>query len=190
MIRWYIGAPRGIHTGNPFIDSRVISYGLAARNRLPLDTQLQKPLLGGAMRDVLPECIRNRRRKGDFSEPYFIGLNRRADHIEAMIHNLDSDEASFLDKGVLLRCFREYRMARGSNEAAAGRMTITLAVLNWPYSPQVMDDRAHCTESAYAMEVTPTCRAASHTRQFIALDATPPYRHSFLAAWEPHRCLS
>jgi hypothetical protein len=38
---------------------------------------------------------------------------------------------AFLDKGVLLRCFREYRMARASNVPAGGRMTTTLAVLNW-----------------------------------------------------------
>lgn len=131
MIRWYLGAPRGIHTGNPFLDPRVVRYGLAARTRIPFRPDRQKPLLADAMRGALPDSIRNRRRKGNFSEAYFIGLSRRADYLEAMIENAPVDDLAFLDKGALLRCFREYRMAWASNERAGGRMTIILAVLNW-----------------------------------------------------------
>jgi asparagine synthase (glutamine-hydrolysing) len=131
MFRWYLGAPRGIHTGNPFLDPRVVRYGLAARARIPFRPDRQKPLLADAMRGILPDSIRSRRRKGNFSEAYFIGLSRRADYLEAMIGNAPVDDLGFLDKDVLLRCFRDYRMARASNERAAGRMTIILAVLNW-----------------------------------------------------------
>lgn len=131
MIRWYLGAPRGIHTGNPFLDPRVIHYGLAARTRIPFRPDRQKPLLADAMRAILPDSIRNRRRKGNFSEAYFIGLSRRADYLEAMIEKAPVDELAFLDKEGLLRCFREYRMARASNERTWGRMTIILGILNW-----------------------------------------------------------
>jgi asparagine synthase (glutamine-hydrolysing) len=131
MIRWYLGAPRGIHTGNPFLDPRVFRYGLAVRTRLPFLPDRQKPLLADAMRGGLPDVIRHRRRKGNFSEAYFLGLSRRANYLEAMIENAPVDDLAFLDKGVLLRCFREYRMARASNVPAGGRMTTILAVLNW-----------------------------------------------------------
>ena len=131
MIRWYLGAPRGIHTGNPFLDPRVFRYGLAARTRMPFRPDRQKPLLADAMRGVLPDLIRTRRRKGNFSEAYFIGLSRRANYLEAMIENAPVDDLAFLDKEVLLQCFRDYRMARASNEPAGGRMTIILAVLSW-----------------------------------------------------------
>jgi len=131
MIRWYLGAPRGIHTGNPFLDPRVIRYGLAARTRIPFRPDRQKPLLADAMRGVLPDSIRKRRRKGNFNEAYFIGLSRHADYLEAMIKSAPVDDLAFLDKGVLLQCFSEYRMARASNLRALGRMTIILAVLNW-----------------------------------------------------------
>lgn len=131
MIRWYLGSPRGIHTGNPFLDRRVISYGLAARTRIPFRPDRQKPLLADAMRGILPDSIRDRRRKGNFNEAYFIGLSQQANHLEAMIENAPLDELAFLDKVELLRCFREYRMAHASNGRAIGRMTIILAVLNW-----------------------------------------------------------
>jgi asparagine synthase (glutamine-hydrolysing) len=131
MIRWYLGAPRGIHTGNPFFDPRVIRYALAARTRIPFCPGRQKPLLADAMNGILPDSIRNRRRKGNFNEVYFIGLSRHGDYLEAMIENAPVDDLAFLDKELLLRCFREFRMARASNLRALGRITITLAVLNW-----------------------------------------------------------
>lgn len=131
MIRWYLGAPRGIHTGNPFLDPRVFRYGLAARGRLSFQPERQKPLLADAMRGVVPDAIRNRRRKGNFNEAYFIGLSRHADQLEAMIESAPVDDLGFLDKAVLTRCFREYRMARASNQRAFGRMTIILSILNW-----------------------------------------------------------
>jgi asparagine synthase (glutamine-hydrolysing) len=131
MIRWYLGAPRGIHTVNPFLDPRVFRYGLAARTRIPFCPDRQKPLLADAMREILPNSIRNRRRKGNFSEAYFISLSRCADYLETMIESAPVDDLEFLDKEVLLQCFRDYRMARASNERAGGRMTIILAVLNW-----------------------------------------------------------
>jgi asparagine synthase (glutamine-hydrolysing) len=131
MMRWYLGAPRGIHTGSPFLDPRVFRYGLVARSRIPFHPDRQKPLLADAMRGVLPDAIRNRRRKGNFSEPYFIGLSQHADHLEAMIEDAPVDDLGFLDKEVLLQCFREHRMAQASNERAGGRMSIILAVLNW-----------------------------------------------------------
>jgi hypothetical protein len=83
------------------------------------------------MREILPNSIRNRRRKGNFSEAYFISLSRCADYLETMIESAPVDDLEFLDKEVLLQCFRDYRMARASNERAGGRMTIILAVLNW-----------------------------------------------------------
>lgn len=130
MVRWYLAAPRGIHAGNPFLDPRVVLYGLAARSRTA-DRDREKSLLADAMREVLPREIRERRRKGNFNEAYFMGLSQYAEHLEAMIEHVPVDDLGFLDKAELQRCFREYRMAKARNLRASGRMTVTLAILNW-----------------------------------------------------------
>lgn len=63
--RWYLSTPRGILISHPFLDRRVLKYCLGIHSRIdPLPRGLPKPLLGEALRGVIPDRIRVRPKAG------------------------------------------------------------------------------------------------------------------------------
>jgi asparagine synthase (glutamine-hydrolysing) len=87
-------------------------------------------VLGEAMADILPDSIRNRRRKGHFNEVYYLGLARNLKRLEAMIRQAPIDDLGMLDKHVLIRCLQEAALG-GAGVRPLHRFNLTLSLLKW-----------------------------------------------------------
>jgi asparagine synthase (glutamine-hydrolysing) len=63
--RWALTTPLGVHVAHPFLDPRLLCFLLSVHSRNdPPPRGTPKPLLGEAMRGVLPEEIRTRPKSG------------------------------------------------------------------------------------------------------------------------------
>jgi asparagine synthase (glutamine-hydrolysing) len=95
--RWSVAAPQGVFVANPFLDARVLRFGLGVHDRLTPEPGRMKPILAEAMRDTLPDNIRTRRRKGQFNEVYYLGLARNQHKLEAMIWQTPLEDLGIFD---------------------------------------------------------------------------------------------
>jgi asparagine synthase (glutamine-hydrolysing) len=129
--RWYLAAPHGMVTTHPFLDPRVVCFALGAQMRLHAAADHPKPLLAEAMRGVLPEMIRTRRRKGDFNEPYFLGLARNLPALEGLIQQAPIDALGLFDKQILLQCLHRAALGITTGMPALSRLQLTLVLLAW-----------------------------------------------------------
>jgi asparagine synthase (glutamine-hydrolysing) len=130
VIRWSVAAPHGITMAHPFLDSRLLCLGLGIQARLRPKPGKMKPVLAEAMRGILPDAIRNRRRKGDFNEVYYLGLARNVPKLEAMVQQAPSEDLGIIDKDCLIRCLHEASMA-SANARQLQRLNFTLSLLKW-----------------------------------------------------------
>jgi asparagine synthase (glutamine-hydrolysing) len=89
-----------------------------------------KPVLAEAMRDVLPDAIRNRRRKGHFNEVYYLGLAQNLPMLETMVREAPTGDLEMIDKARLLQCLQEASMA-SANARQLQRLNFTLSFLKW-----------------------------------------------------------
>jgi len=129
--RRFIGAPEGILVAHPFLDPRVICFALGVRARFRQTPGSTKPLLAQAMRGVLPEKIRHRRR---VDRADTIGLTTWADHLpalETLVRRAPVDDLEIFDKRVLLECLRRAAKGVGRPPAAAPRLAAALSLLKW-----------------------------------------------------------
>jgi asparagine synthase (glutamine-hydrolysing) len=129
--RWYLAAPRGIHLAHPFLDPRVLCFGLGMQTRLRREPGRQKPVLAEAMRGVLPEEIRRRPGKGHFNEVYFRGLARNRSALEALIDQAHVDDLDMLDKTVLRECLHRAALGTADHMLGLSRLNSTLSLLKW-----------------------------------------------------------
>jgi asparagine synthase (glutamine-hydrolysing) len=115
---------------HPFLDARLLRFGLGMQTRLQAEPGRMKPVLAEAMRDVLPENIRNRRRKGHFNEVYYLGLARNLHKLELMIQEAPIEELGIIDKEVLTRCLQEAALW-GVGVRPLHRLNLTLSLIKW-----------------------------------------------------------
>lgn len=130
-LRWYVAAPQGIKLTHPFLDPRVVCFGLGVLSRFHGEPGRAKPLLAEAMRGVLPDHIRNRRRKGNFNEPYFLGLARNLLRLEALIRQAPIDDLGLFDKDVLVQCLHQATLGIANGAPALSRLNLTLSFILW-----------------------------------------------------------
>jgi asparagine synthase (glutamine-hydrolysing) len=128
---WCLAAPRGMAVANPFLDPRVLRFGLGSLVRLRVEPGRQKPLLNEAMRDVLPDRIRNRARKGHFNEVYFLGLARNLPGLEAMVRHAPVEDLGIFDREVLLRCLHQAALGIVKDMNGLSRLNLSLALFQW-----------------------------------------------------------
>jgi asparagine synthase (glutamine-hydrolysing) len=125
--RYYLSAPRGILTEHPFLDPRLISYSLGIHARIdPPPRTTPKPILGAAMREILPEEIRTRPKAGFFNEPYFRGVSRHLPRLEALVSAAPSDVDDWIDRRVLIECLRRSALGIGNLRIQMDRLNLTL----------------------------------------------------------------
>jgi len=129
-IGWAVAAPRQIAIAHPFLDNRVLSLGLGMMSCLTPQPQRMKPVLAQAMHEILSEPILNRRRKGNFNEVYFRGMNRNLPLLDRLIENKMVAELGFIDQKVLLRCVHEAALG-GVAPGKLGHLNMTLCLLVW-----------------------------------------------------------
>jgi asparagine synthase (glutamine-hydrolysing) len=129
-VRYTLAAPLGIVAAHPFRDPRVLTCGLGIRSRIRPVPGLQKPILAEAMKDVLPENIRNRRTKTHYNSVYYVGLARNQSYLEGMIRDSNVDELGLFDKDCLLGCLQQAALGIGSPDGAVG-LDNTLSIVKW-----------------------------------------------------------
>lgn len=61
--RWYVAAPLGIAIAHPFLDVRLLSFGLGMQSRIQPEPGRMKPVLAETMRGMLPDQIIDRQDK-------------------------------------------------------------------------------------------------------------------------------
>lgn len=130
-MRWYMAAPQGMIITHPFLDPRVACFGLGILTRFRGEPGRAKPLLAEAMRGVLPVHIRNRRRKGHFNEPYFLGLSRNLPMLEALIRQAPIDDVGLFNKEVLVQCLHQATLGIANGAPALSRLNLTLSFITW-----------------------------------------------------------
>jgi asparagine synthase (glutamine-hydrolysing) len=134
-VRWWLSAPRGIHLVHPFFDPRLVGLCLGIHRRFRQRPDAPKQLLLRAMRDVLPDEVRNRKFKSDYNAVYQAGLSRNLPHLEALVRQPAVEDLGLFDTRELLRCLREAPLGRVTAHHALSRLHVTLAFLRW-YSLQ------------------------------------------------------
>jgi len=130
LARWSLAAPRDVAITHPFLDARVLCLGLGMMSRLKPHPGRLKPILVEAMRDVLPDRIRNRPRKGHFNEVYYLGLARNLPMLERMIDAAPLSQLDMIDKQMLIRYLREASFG-GAHVRQMHRLNSTLSLIKW-----------------------------------------------------------
>lgn len=129
--RWALAAPQGLSIAHPFMDSRVLRFGLGLQARVTPIPEGQKPILAYAMRDTLPEMITNRRTKADFGKIYYLGLAKNLKKLEAMIEQSPINELGLLNKMSLVNCLHQATLGLTTGVDGLHRLNLTLSLMKW-----------------------------------------------------------
>ncbi len=127
---WYLGAPMGIRTCQPFLDPRLIVYCLGLPRELREIPGVSKPILKSAMHEILPEQILNRRLKVSFDEVYWKGLGQNLPDLEEMVYQSQIDELGIFDKSQLIQVMRQHAIGIGDVRSGS-RISSSLALIAW-----------------------------------------------------------
>lgn len=130
VVRWSVATPLGVTIAHPFLDRRLVCFGLGLQERLPPQPGQMKPVLAEAMRGMLPDRIRHRRTKGHFSEVYHLGLARHLPSLSAMVRQAPVEALGIFDTACMLRCLHEATVT-SANAQQLQRLDFTLALLQW-----------------------------------------------------------
>lgn len=128
VFRWSVAAPLGIANAHPFLDPRLLSFGLGMQSRILPEPGNMKPVLARAMHDILPDAIRCRQRKGHFNEVYYLGLARNLHNLETLIRQAPLE--GMIDKGLLTQCLQEGSLA-GVPVRQLQHLDYMLSLLKW-----------------------------------------------------------
>ncbi|TMC18626.1 MAG: hypothetical protein E6J34_16745 [Chloroflexi bacterium] len=128
VLRWSIAAPLGIANAHPFLDPRLLSFGLGMQSRILPEPGKTKPVLAEAMRGILPDTIRHRRQTGNFNEVYYLGLGRNLRQLEALIWQAPLE--GMIHKEVLIQHLRTGSLA-GLTPRELQHLDYMLALLKW-----------------------------------------------------------
>jgi asparagine synthase (glutamine-hydrolysing) len=126
--RWSVTAPLGIAHVHPFLDPRLLTFGLGMQRRLLPDPENMKPVLAEAMRDRLPPAIRQRQRKNGFNEVYYQGLTRNLHMLETLVRQAPLEE--MIDKDILIQSMQHGSLAVTAPRALQ-HLNYTLSLLKW-----------------------------------------------------------
>jgi asparagine synthase (glutamine-hydrolysing) len=130
VTRWSLAAPRGIAIAHPFLDPRLLSFGLGIQLNQRPEPEPLKPTLARAMRDRLPSLVTNRRSKGHFDEVYYCGLRKNIVRLESMVRAAPGEVDAIFDREQLIRCLEEASLA-GPNARQLVRLNLSLCIIRW-----------------------------------------------------------
>lgn len=128
VFRWSVAAPLGIANAHPFLDPRLLAFGLGMQSRILPDPEKMKPVLAEAMRGRLPDMIRYRQRKGHFNEVYYQGLARNLHSLETLIRQAPLE--GMIDKELMIQHLQEGSLA-GVPPRGLQRLNYMLSLLKW-----------------------------------------------------------
>ncbi|HEY1349624.1 MAG TPA: asparagine synthase-related protein [Ktedonobacteraceae bacterium] len=128
VFRWSVTTPLGIAHAHPFLDPRLLTFGLGMQLRILPDPGNMKPVLAEALRDRLPPAIRQRQRKRGFNEVYYLGLARNLPMLETMVHQAPLEE--MIRKDLLIQYMQKASLAVLAPRALQ-HMNYTLSLMKW-----------------------------------------------------------
>ncbi len=129
VLRWSVAAPLGIAIAHPFLDNRVLAFGLGIQNQIKPEPGKMKPVLAEAMGNLLPNKITQRKRKGHFNEVYYLGLAKNAQALEAMVGRF-VDELAIFQKETLIEAIQEASLGV-ANARQLQRFDLSLSLIKW-----------------------------------------------------------
>ena len=130
VARWSLASPKELAIAHPFLDLRVMCFGLGILEKIEPNPNQLKPLLAEATRGLLPESIRTRLRKGHFNEVFYLGLVRNLPFLEKLVMNPKIQDMGWLDATILLRHLRRAALG-GAGIRPLHSMNLTLCLLCW-----------------------------------------------------------
>ena len=127
-LRWSAAAPLGIANAHPFLDPRLLTFGLGMQSRIEPEPGKMKPVLVEAMRGRLPDKISSRRGKRGFNEVYYLGLGRNLPHLEALVRQAPLE--GMINKELFIQHLQEGSLA-GVPPRGMQHLSYMLSLLTW-----------------------------------------------------------
>jgi len=120
----------GLETREPYADIQLIEFLLSIPPQYQLRPLNRKFLLREAMKDILPEAVRERREKGHAYRLYFRGVAKHLPVLRELVHHLPDILAPYIDPALLVQALE--RVSLG-DEVAVPSLSGTLALLLWAH---------------------------------------------------------
>lgn len=127
---WHIANPQGIQISYPFLDPRLISYCLGLPQEIREVPGVTKPILQEAMKNILPEPIRNRKYKGNFNEVYWKGLSKNLSNLEQLISQSKINDLGIFNTTQLITALQQHSLGIGSVPSGS-RISLALSMSAW-----------------------------------------------------------
>jgi asparagine synthase (glutamine-hydrolysing) len=155
VVRWSVAAPLGIASAHPFLDSRLLTFGLGMQSRIEPEPGRMKPVLAEAMRGRLPDEISSRRTKRGFNEVYYLGLGRNLANLEALVRQAPLE--GMIDKERFIQHLQEGSLA-GVPPRGLQHLSYMLSLLKWlSLQQEWLQVHEKVSLRLYAGVQTPTC---------------------------------
>ncbi|MEZ0089715.1 asparagine synthase-related protein [Streptacidiphilus sp. EB129] len=122
-----ISAGYGVRLAVPYLDDQVVGAAMAVRLADRNSPYRFKPLLGAAMRGIVPDPLLDRTTKGEFSADFYVGLRRHRRDLLALF-----DEPLLARHGLVdAAAVREVLLRPHKNTTELVRLDATLACEMW-----------------------------------------------------------
>jgi asparagine synthase (glutamine-hydrolysing) len=129
-ICWDHTAPFNVHIANPFTDQRIVQFCLGIPPKIKSDPRKRKTLLQEATQNVLPEIIRNRHDKSNFSFVYYRGLGKNLDRLKEMVNNSSIQELDIFDTQQINQLLTEVSLGK-YGIGISTRLNHSLSLVDW-----------------------------------------------------------
>ncbi|MEU3980637.1 asparagine synthase-related protein [Streptomyces sp. NPDC026672] len=129
-------APFGVEWDAPYLDDRVVEAALSVRVQDRVTHGRYKPVLGAALRGVVPEEILQRRSKGEYTAEVYDGLRRNRRSLVGLCDDLRLARLGLVDADRL----RAALLALGPESRHVNPFYNTLAQEVWLRSPSATAD--------------------------------------------------
>lgn len=125
---WYLALQSGsLALSHPFLDPRLLAFGLSLQRDVRQEPGVTKPLLAEATRGILPEPIRTRRHKIGFDRVNLEGFRRAMPRLRALVACAPEE---YFDRDELRRGVECY--AQGQGHATVGvHINAALSLIVW-----------------------------------------------------------
>lgn len=128
--RWYLADPQGVFVAHPFLDARVLRFGLGMLDRIKAQPGMMKPVLVAAIGHRLPKILLERKRKGHFNEVYYLGLSRNLNYLEKLVQRTEVDELGIFDRDNLIPCLQQASLG-AAGVRSSQRLNLALSFIRW-----------------------------------------------------------
>ncbi|MFI6587454.1 asparagine synthase-related protein [Embleya sp. NPDC050493] len=130
----------GLRVHAPFLDNQVVTAALSAPGWVHRDPHVFKPVLGAAMRGLVPDLVLNRRSKGTFTPTMLLGIRRNLSTLRALLFDGALARSGLFDTRAVITAL---------DSAGDGNARAPLAALNQAIAIEVWAAGLDTTASAW-----------------------------------------